>query len=235
MIGTRVSLVDNDKSESDCESNQGSLHEINIARLRLLAPCCKSISANRITPGSEGLGRAAAVGHEPSATWEEAVDEGFGLSSQHLELLDPNPHLWKEWDFGGGASRQIADQQRYFRENAQTEVLASPCIRANNSCSTNADRGVCLAKEEPPGRESVVADALTDTWFRLELDNGHEISADASGPMKKLHIRTMVGDCVFVEATLYDLDNRRVVYRHRGEQTNKPAQRWPLSIFGRAR
>ncbi|MEM7378813.1 MAG: translation initiation factor IF-1 [Pseudomonadota bacterium] len=72
-----------------------------------------------------------------------------------------------------------------------------------------------MAKEEPIQMEGVVADTLPNTMFRVELENGHQVTAHISGKMRKHYIRILTGDKVTVELTPYDLSKGRIVYRSR--------------------
>ena len=49
--------------------------------------------------------------------------------------------------------------------------------------------------------------------FRVELENGHLITAHISGKMRKHYIRILTGDRVKVEMTPYDLSKGRITYR----------------------
>lgn len=72
-----------------------------------------------------------------------------------------------------------------------------------------------MAKEEQIEMEGRVIDTLPNTMFRVELDNGHVITAHISGKMRKNYIRIMRGDRVKVELTPYDLTKGRITYRER--------------------
>ncbi len=61
--------------------------------------------------------------------------------------------------------------------------------------------------------EGVVTEALPNTTFRVELENGHNIIAHISGKMRKHYIRILTGDTVTVELTPYDLSKGRITYR----------------------
>jgi translation initiation factor IF-1 len=61
--------------------------------------------------------------------------------------------------------------------------------------------------------EGTVIEALPNTTFRVELDNGHEVLAYLSGRMRKHYIRVLLGDRVQVELSPYDLQRGRIVYR----------------------
>jgi translation initiation factor IF-1 len=75
-----------------------------------------------------------------------------------------------------------------------------------------------LGKEEKIEVEGTVVEALPNTTFRVELDNGHEVLAYLSGKMRKFYIRVLLGDKVKVELSPYDLTRGRLVYRYRKQQ-----------------
>jgi len=70
-----------------------------------------------------------------------------------------------------------------------------------------------MAKEEAIQMEGKVIETLPNTMFRVELENGHVVTAHISGKMRKHYIRIMTGDVVTVELTPYDLEKGRIVYR----------------------
>jgi translation initiation factor IF-1 len=63
--------------------------------------------------------------------------------------------------------------------------------------------------------EGIVVDALPNTTFRVELENGHEILAHSSGKMRMNYIRILPGDKVKVELSPYDLSRGRITYRYK--------------------
>jgi len=63
--------------------------------------------------------------------------------------------------------------------------------------------------------EGKVIDALPNTMFRVELDNGHTVIAHISGRIRRNYIRILEGDRVQVELSPYDLSKGRIVYRER--------------------
>ena len=63
--------------------------------------------------------------------------------------------------------------------------------------------------------EGTVTETLPNTMFRVELENGHVVTAHISGKMRKYYIRILTGDKVKVEMTTYDLSKGRIVYRER--------------------
>lgn len=72
-----------------------------------------------------------------------------------------------------------------------------------------------MAKEDHIEMEGSVVETLPNTMFRVELDNGHVVTAHISGKMRKNYIRILTGDKVTVQLTPYDLSKGRIVYRAR--------------------
>ncbi len=72
-----------------------------------------------------------------------------------------------------------------------------------------------MAKEESIEMEGTVIETLPNTMFRVELENGHVVTAHISGKMRKHYIRILTGDKVTVQLTPYDLSKGRIVYRAR--------------------
>lgn len=62
-----------------------------------------------------------------------------------------------------------------------------------------------------------VVEALPNTQFKVELENGLGITAHISGKMRKNYIRLVPGDMVDVEMTPYDLSKGRITYRHKDQ------------------
>ena len=70
-----------------------------------------------------------------------------------------------------------------------------------------------MAKEDVIEMDGVVMETLPNTMFRVELENGHVVTAHISGRMRKHYIRILTGDKVKVELTPYDLSKGRITYR----------------------
>lgn len=68
-------------------------------------------------------------------------------------------------------------------------------------------------KEELMEFEGLVIDKLPNAMFKVKLDNGFEILAQASGKMRKFKIWIGIGDKVIVEMTPYDLTKGRIKKR----------------------
>ena len=72
-----------------------------------------------------------------------------------------------------------------------------------------------MAKEDSIEMEGTIVDTLPNTMFRVELDNGHVVTAHISGKMRKHYIRILTGDRVTVELTPYDPTKGRITFRAR--------------------
>lgn len=72
-----------------------------------------------------------------------------------------------------------------------------------------------MAKEDHIEMEGVVIETLPNTMFRVQLENGHIVTAHISGKMRKHYIRILTGDKVTVQLTPYDLTKGRIVFRAR--------------------
>jgi translation initiation factor IF-1 len=72
-----------------------------------------------------------------------------------------------------------------------------------------------MPKEKALEVEGVVTEALANTRFRVQLDNGHKVIAHVAGRMRKHFIRIVPGDKVRVELSPYDLTKGRITYRER--------------------
>jgi translation initiation factor IF-1 len=70
-----------------------------------------------------------------------------------------------------------------------------------------------MAKEDVIEMDGVVMETLPNTMFRVELENGHVVTAHISGRMRKHYIRILTGDKVKLELTPYDLSKGRITYR----------------------
>lgn len=70
-----------------------------------------------------------------------------------------------------------------------------------------------MAKDEVIEVEGKVVEALPNTMFKVELENGHIITAHISGKLRMNFIKILVGDVVTVEVSAYDLSKGRITWR----------------------
>ena len=72
-----------------------------------------------------------------------------------------------------------------------------------------------MAKEDHIEMEGEVIDTLPNTTFRVELENGHVVTAHISGKMRKNYIRILKGDKVGAPHVIDSLGKGRITYRAR--------------------
>ena len=72
-----------------------------------------------------------------------------------------------------------------------------------------------MAKQASIEQDGTIIEALSNALFRVELENGHIITAHISGKMRMNYIRILPGDKVKVEMSPYDLTKGRIVYRYK--------------------
>jgi translation initiation factor IF-1 len=87
--------------------------------------------------------------------------------------------------------------------------------QTNDVAGAGLFQEIRVPKEEPIRTEGRIVEALPNTQFMVELENGHRILAHIAGKMRKNFIRIVPGDRVTVEITPYDLSKGRIVYRER--------------------
>ncbi len=71
-----------------------------------------------------------------------------------------------------------------------------------------------MAKQKAIKVDGKIIEALSNAMFRVELDNGHVVTAHISGKMRMHYIRLLPGDRVAVELSPYDLTKGRITYRY---------------------
>ena len=72
-----------------------------------------------------------------------------------------------------------------------------------------------MPKEEAIQVEATVVEPLPNAMFRVELENGHIITAHISGKMRMHYIKLLPGDRVKVEMSTYDLTKGRISFRYK--------------------
>jgi len=70
-----------------------------------------------------------------------------------------------------------------------------------------------MAKQESIEQEGKIIEALSNAMFRVELDNGHVVTAHISGKMRMHYIKILPGDKVKLEMSPYDLTKARITFR----------------------
>ena len=72
-----------------------------------------------------------------------------------------------------------------------------------------------MAKQSVIEQDGTVLEALSNAMFRVELENGHVITAHIAGKMRMHYIKILPGDKVKVEMNLYDLSMGRISFRYK--------------------
>ena len=72
-----------------------------------------------------------------------------------------------------------------------------------------------MSKQTAIEQDGTIIEALSNAMFRVELENGHQITAHISGKMRMNFIRILPGDQVTVELSPYDVTKGRISYRKR--------------------
>ncbi len=72
-----------------------------------------------------------------------------------------------------------------------------------------------MAKQGSIELDGTIKEALSNAMFRVELENGHIITAHISGKMRMHYIKILPGDKVKIEMSPYDLTKGRITYRYK--------------------
>ncbi|MBQ1535965.1 MAG: translation initiation factor IF-1 [Ruminococcus sp.] len=70
-----------------------------------------------------------------------------------------------------------------------------------------------MSKQDVFELQGTVKEALPNTKFKVELENGKIIEAHISGKLRMNFIRILPGDKVTVELSPYDLTKGRITWR----------------------
>ena len=70
-----------------------------------------------------------------------------------------------------------------------------------------------MSKEDIIEVEGTVVEALPNTEFIVELENGHRLHAHISGKLRMNFIRILPGDKVKLGLSPYDLNRRRITWK----------------------
>ncbi|GAP43243.1 MULTISPECIES: translation initiation factor IF-1 [Lentimicrobium] len=72
-----------------------------------------------------------------------------------------------------------------------------------------------MAKQISIEQDGTVTESLGNAMFRVELENGHIITAHISGKMRMHYIKILPGDKVKLEMSPYDLTKGRIIFRYK--------------------
>ena len=70
-----------------------------------------------------------------------------------------------------------------------------------------------MSKQDLLEFKGKVTDLLPNAMFRVQLENGHVVTAHTAGKLRKNRIRVLQGDNVTVEMAPYDLTKARIIFR----------------------
>ena len=70
-----------------------------------------------------------------------------------------------------------------------------------------------MAKQGAIEVNGTVTEALANSMFRVELENGHQVLAHISGKLRTNFIKILPGDKVTLELSPYDLSKGRIIWR----------------------
>ena len=70
-----------------------------------------------------------------------------------------------------------------------------------------------MSKDDVIEAEGKVIEALPNATFKVQLSNGHTITAYISGKLRMNYIRILPGDKVTIELSPYDLSKGRIIWR----------------------
>jgi translation initiation factor IF-1 len=71
-----------------------------------------------------------------------------------------------------------------------------------------------MSKQGAISQDGTITENLSNAMFRVELENGHVVTAHISGKMRMHYIKLLPGDRVTLELSPYDLTKARIVYRY---------------------
>ncbi len=72
-----------------------------------------------------------------------------------------------------------------------------------------------MAKQPSIEQDGIIKEALSNAMFRVELENGHVITAHISGKMRMHYIKILPGDKGKLEMSPYDLTRGRITFRYK--------------------
>ena len=72
-----------------------------------------------------------------------------------------------------------------------------------------------MSKKDVIEVEGKIVETMPNAMFRVELENGHVLTAHISGKMRMFYIKILPGDKVKVEMSPYDLTKGRITFRYK--------------------
>ena len=153
------------------------------------------------------LGTAEYIGFEPLIAAVKALAEKSSVNvALHMDHCKSIKALKKAIDLGY-SSVMYDGSALPIEENIKNtqEVVA---YAHAHGVSVEGEIGSIGGAEE-----GVVVEKLPNAFFKVELENGHQILATISGKLRMNYIRILPGDKVTIEMSPYDLTKGRIIWR----------------------
>lgn len=100
-----------------------------------------------------------------------------------------------------------------WRIQVQMEKLTGTVVLHHRIKPSHLEVEEIMSKDDVIEMHGMVLDSLSNSTFRLQLENGHNVLGHMAGKMRKNYIRIRSGDKVKVEMMPYDLSKARIVFR----------------------
>ena len=71
-----------------------------------------------------------------------------------------------------------------------------------------------MPKQPAIEQDGEIVESLSNAMFRVELENGHIVTAHISGKMRMHYIKLLPGDKEKLEMSPYDLTKARITFRY---------------------
>ena len=120
-----------------------------------------------------------------------------------------------------GRLRQVGEPKKKKLKHIQLIKICDDTIKdkiSRNIKLTNEDikleiKEANMSKADVIEIEGKVVEKLPNAFFKVELENGHQILATISGKLRMNFIRILPGDKVTIELSPYDLTRGRITWR----------------------
>lgn len=90
-------------------------------------------------------------------------------------------------------------------------------MRSASSTILITMKGSKMSKSDYIEVEGVVIEALPNTTFKVQLDNGFVVTANISGKLRMNYIKILPGDKVKLDLSAYDPTKGRITWRDKGK------------------
>ena len=153
------------------------------------------------------LGTAEYIGFEPLIAAVKALAEKSSVNvALHMDHCKSVEALKKAIDLGyssvmyDGSALPIEENIKNTQEVVEYAHAHGVSVEGEIGSIGGAEEGVVVEK-------------LPNAFFKVELENGHQILATISGKLRMNYIRILPGDKVTIEMSPYDLTKGRIIWR----------------------